>query len=106
MGPKQGENEDQGTPKSKSKQKVNTNTNNTSGNKKPYMVLPYVKGLSESMKNVCSKHGVHVHYKGGNTIKSLLMAPKDKDHITKKSGIIYRFKYNREDCDDKYIGEL
>ena len=83
----------------------NTNAYNTSGNKKPYIVLPYVKGLSESMKNVCNKHGIQVHYKGGNTIKSLLMAPKDKDHITKKSGIIYRFKCNRVECGDEYIGE-
>ena len=42
---------------------------------------------------------------GGNTIKSLLMTPKDKDHISKKSGIIYRFKCNRVECDDEYIGE-
>ena len=83
----------------------NINANDTSGNKKPYMVLPYVKGLSEGKKNVYSKHRVQVHYKGGNTIKSLLMAPKDKDYITKKSGIIYRFKYNRVECDDEYIGE-
>ena len=69
------------------------------------MVLPYIRGLSESIKNVCNKHGVQVHYKGGNTIKSLLVAPKEKDHITKKSGIIYRFKCNRVDCDDEYIGE-
>ena len=54
------------------------------------MVLPYVKGLSEGVKNVCSKHGVQVHFKGGNTIKSLMMAPKDKDLITKKSGIILK----------------
>ena len=33
------------------------------------------------------------------------MAPKDKDHITMKSGIIYRFKCQRVDCDDEYIGE-
>ena len=78
---------------------------NTTGNKKPYMVLPYVKGLSESVKNICNKHGVQVYYKGGNAIKGLLMAPKDEDHITKKSGIIYRFKCNRVDCDDEYIGE-
>ena len=39
-----------------------------------------------------------------NTIKSLLMTPKDKDHISKKSGIINRFKCNRVDCDDEYIG--
>ena len=79
--------------------------NNTSGNRKPNMVLPYVRGLSESMMNVCNKHGVQVHYKGGNTIKSLLMAPKDKDHITKKSGIIYRFKCGRVECDDEYMWE-
>ena len=82
----------------------NINANGTSDNTKPYMVLPYVKGLSEGMKNVCSKHGVQVHYKIGNNIKSLLMVPKDKDHITKKSGIIYRFKYNKVECDDEYMG--
>ena len=80
-------------------------TNNIKGQNKPYMILPYVRGLSESMKNICSKHGVQVHYRGGNTIKGLLMAPKDKDHITKKGGIIYRFKCQRMDCDDEYIGE-
>ena len=83
----------------------NTNANTTTGSKKSYMVLPYVKGLSESMKNVGKKHGIQTYFKGGNTIKSLLMTPKDKDHITKKSGIIYRFKCNRVDCDDEYIGE-
>ena len=66
------------------KRRDNTNSNNNTGNKKPYMVLPYVKGLSESLKNICNKHGVHVYYKGGNTIKGLLMAPKDKDHIVKE----------------------
>ena len=33
------------------------------------------------------------------------MAPKDKNHITKMSGIIYRFKCDRLECDEKYIGE-
>ena len=33
------------------------------------------------------------------------MVPRDKDHITKKSGIIYRFECNRVDCDDEHIGE-
>ena len=69
----------------------NTNTNTTIGSKKSYMVLPYVKGLSESMKNVGKKHGIQTYFRGGNTIKSLLMTPKDKNHITKKSGIIYRY---------------
>ena len=83
----------------------NANTRGTIGNQKSCMVLPYVKGLSESIKNVGKKHGIQTYLKGGNTIKSLLMTPKDKDHITKKSGIIYRFKCKRVDCEDEYIGE-
>ena len=85
--------------------KNNTNAKDTSGNKKSYMVLPYVKGLSGSMKNVGKKYGIQTYFRGGNTIKSLLMTPKDKDHISKKGGIIYRFKCNRVECDDEYIGE-
>ena len=66
-------------PKAPRKQnlKRKENTNNSRDQNKPYMVLPYVRGLSESMKNICSKHGVQVHYRGGNTIKGLLMTPKD-----------------------------
>ena len=62
----------------------NTKAKETSGNKKSYMVLPYVKGLSESMKNVGKKHGIQTYFKGGNTIQSLLMTHKDKDHISKR----------------------
>ena len=57
------------------------------------------------MKNVCRRHGAEVYCKRGNTIKSLLMAPKDKDPTTKKSGITYRYKYNRVECGKEYIGE-
>ena len=63
------------------------------------------KGVSESLKKICGKHGVQVYFKGGNTIKSLLMAPKDQDPILRKSGVIYRFKCGRVDCDEEYIGE-
>ena len=83
----------------------NANTKGTTGNQKSDVVLPYVKGLSESMKNVGKKHGIQTYFKGGNAIKSLLMTSKDKDHITKKSGIIYRFKCKRVDCEDEYIGQ-
>ena len=33
------------------------------------------------------------------------MAPKDKDSLMKKSGVIYRYKCDRVECDDEYIGE-
>ena len=62
-----------------------------------------LKGRVKVWKNVFRKHGIQVYCKGGKTIKSLLMAPKDKDPITKKSGISYRYKCNRVECDDEYI---
>ena len=33
------------------------------------------------------------------------MAPKDKYPLMKKSGVIYRYKCDRVECDDEYIGE-
>ena len=82
-----------------------TSSSNISNIKRNYMVVPYTKGLSESIKNVCKKYGIQVYFKGGRTIKDLLVAPKDKDHITKKSGIIYRYRCDRVECDKEYIGE-
>ena len=61
--------------------------------------------VSESFKRTCSRYGVQVHLKGGLTIKNLLMAPKDKDTIMKKSAVIYRYKCNRVECNEEYIGE-
>ena len=69
------------------------------------MVISYYKGISESIKKTCSKHGVHIYFKGGNTIKTLLVAPKDQDTIQKKSGVIYRYTCHKVDCDEEYIGE-
>ena len=37
--------------------------------------------------------------------KNLLMAPKDQDPIQKRSGVIYRYKSDRVECDKEYIGE-
>ena len=87
------------------KQKNIAKDNSNSLTQKPYMVVPYFKGVSVSLKKICGKHGVQLYFKGGNTIKTLLMAPKDKDPILRKSGVIYRFKCGRVDCDEEYIGE-
>ena len=83
----------------------NNNQQNNSSMKNTYMVVPYYQGLSESIKRSCKKYGVQVHFKGGLAIKNLLMAPKDKDHILKKSGVIYRYRCDRVECDEEYIGE-
>ena len=40
-----------------------------------------------------------------HVVVSWLEAPKDQDHITKKSSIIYRYKSDRLKCNEEYIGE-
>ena len=70
-----------------------------------HITVLYSEGLSESVKTICKKYGIQVHLKSGKSIKDELVAPKDKDHLTKKSGIIYRYKCNRLECDEEYIGE-
>ena len=87
------------------KQNSNNNDSASNPNQGPYMVVPYHKGVSESLKKICGKHDVQVNFRGDNTIKSLLVAPKDQDPILKKNGVIYRYKYGRVDCDEVYIGE-
>ena len=65
------------------------------------MHSPSVKASKPSTK----KYGVQVHFKGGTNLKNLLVSPKDKDIITKKSTVIYWFKCDKIDCEDEYIGE-
>ena len=38
-------------------------------------------------------------------IRSLLMAPKDKNPVINKSGVIYRYKCSEHGCNEEYIGE-
>ena len=87
------------------KQGTYKNTDLTSSNGKPYVIVPYVQGISESCKNICRKHWVRMYFKGGHTIKELLMHPKNRDNILQKSGMIYRFRCGRVDYDEEYIGE-
>ena len=44
-----------------------------------------------------------MYFKGGSTIKDLLVHPKDKDNILQRSGVIYRYKCGWVDCDEEYI---
>ena len=51
---------------------------------KPYIVVPYHLGLSESFKRTCKKYGIEVHLKGGHTIKDLLRLQRIKIPSLKK----------------------
>ena len=87
------------------KNKNKTSSTQQNNIPKPYITVPYYKGLSESVKKRCSNYGVQVYFKGGTTIKNLLMAPKDIDPMMKRSGVIYSYKCGRVECNEEYIGE-
>ena len=71
--------------KNNPKQNRNNNrTNRSNTNNRTSITVPYNKGLSESFKNIGKKFGIQVHFKSGRTLKEELVAPKDKDHITKE----------------------
>ena len=72
---------------------------------KGHIVIPYTQGLCESIKKICGRYGIQTHFKGGRTIKNLLVSPKDKDPMVNQSGAIYRYQCGDLGCDNEYIGE-
>ena len=72
---------------------------------KGYIIIPCTQGLCESIKEIYSRYGIQTHFKGGRTIKNLLVSPKDKDPMVNQSGAIYWYQCADLGCDDEYIGE-
>ena len=89
--------------KQQSKEKKQTPT--TKHPAKCHIVSPYTQGICESLKNICKKHGVDVHFKGGQTLKNILVSPKDKDIMTNKNSVIYSYTWGMIDCNEEYIRE-
>ena len=79
----------------------------TPSNKSPvgHVAIPYTKGIVESIKHICGKYGIQVHFKGNTTIKQVLMKPKDQDSKEMESRVIYSFQCNHIVCNEEYIGE-
>ena len=68
-------------------------------------MVPFLQGWSENCKDICRKHWVEMYFRGGNTIRDLLVHPKDRDTILQKSGVIYSYKCGSVDCEEEYIEE-
>ena len=86
---------------------ANNTTNNRQANQATIgqIVIPYTKGIAESIKQTHGKYGIQVHFKGNTIIKQVLMKPKDWDPKDSKSGLIYSYECHHLDCDEEYIGE-
>ena len=59
---------------------------------KGHIVIPYTQGLCESIKKICGRYGIQTHFKGGWTIKNLLVSLKDKDPMVSQSDAIYWYQ--------------
>ena len=72
---------------------------------KGHIVIPYTQALCESIKKICDRYGIQTYFKGSNTIRNLLVSPKDKDPMVNQIGAIYWFQCDHLSCDDEYMGE-
>ena len=70
-----------------------------------HIVIPYTQGLCESIKNICGRYVIQTHFIGSNTIRNLLVSPKDKDPMVSNGGAIYWFQCGDLFCNDEYIEE-
>ena len=72
---------------------------------KGHIFIPCTQGLLESIKKICGRYSIQTHFKGGRTIRNLLVSPKDKDPMVNQSGAIYWYQCGDLGCDDEYIRE-
>ena len=90
-------------PKQKPKTKPkSTNKGNT---RPPSIGLPYVQGLSERLSKTFRQHGVSVYHKPVNTLRSILVHPKDKTPKDKKCGGHIRDNMRSGPCTRVHLGE-
>ena len=51
---------------------------------KGHIVIPYTQGLCESIKKICGRYGIQTNFKGGRTIKNLVVSPRTKTQWSTK----------------------
>ena len=73
--------------------------------KKPkgYVVLPYIKGVSERLRRTFQKQNINLYHKAGTTLRQMLVHPKDKLKPSEQCGAVYQLEC--QVCQEKYIGE-
>ena len=68
----------------------------------PLVMLPYVSGISEDIRQVCWKFGLRVVFKTGRSLRSVLTKFEDTLPAEKQSKVVYQIPCS---CGKTYIGE-
>ncbi len=67
------------------------------------VVVPYIRGVAEQLRRVFKDYDVPAYFKPSNTIKQLLVWPKDKILNEQVVGPVYHIPCDT--CESSYIGE-
>ena len=94
-------------PKHASNTNPSNPTNNQDNNKKykTTIVVPYIPHTADKFKRICKARNIQVQFKGTNTLRTTLVNPKDRDHKSKQTGVIYQYQCPHVQCSSSYIGE-
>ena len=81
------------------------NTSTSTDNNKPNatVVIPYIRGTSETIQRIFKPYNIRVAHKPITTLRRLLTNVKDRDDPLNRPGAVYKIACN--DCDSIYIGE-
>ncbi|XP_068724037.1 uncharacterized protein [Montipora capricornis] len=72
--------------------------------KKKYpVVMPYIRGFSEELRRILKGYNIPAYFKPSNTLRQLLVRPKDKMNKLQVTGTVYHIPC--EDCPASYVGE-
>ena len=71
--------------------------------KKRPVIIPYNRGFSEELKRTFRGYGIPTYFKPTNTLRQLLVHPKDPAEKDKVVGPVY--KISCEDCEATYVGK-
>ena len=67
------------------------------------VMIPYVRGLSESIRWILSPFGIQTTFQLNTTLQSLLMRAKDRVPDQDRAGVVYRIPCNA--CPVSYVGQ-
>ena len=67
------------------------------------MTLPYIRGLSETIKRLLEKLDVRVRLRPNRTPRQMLVKPRDPVPIEQQNGVVYRIPCG--DCESTYVGQ-
>ena len=66
--------------------------------KEAFVSVPYIQGLSEEFRRIFQDTKIQIIFKGCNTLKTLLMHPKDEIPTQLYEDLVYQWTYPEDSC--------